>query len=317
MNIWNFIETKLNENKKLFLLVIIDSKGSSPGRQGFKMAVCDDNSLFGSIGGGSMEFNLVEKSRKMLSEGNFNFFTSKQVHKGDSNEGSGMICSGEQTVVFVPLDSKDKDNISLIYDCIAQNKTGILKISQKDYSFIATENVADLQFLYKEKEDGQWLFNEIIGFKSTIYIVGAGHVGFAVSKLFAQLGFKVVIIDNRPDLNMLVDNAYADEKLLVDYSKIDEYIVEGNNSYIVIMTNNHSYDKDVLSHLIRKKVKYLGMMGSKSKVAEIKKLMKEDGFTDEQLNGVYSPIGISIKSETPDEIAVSIAAEIISIKNSK
>ena len=136
-----------------------------------------------------------------------------------------------------------------------------------------------------------------------------------MSKLFSQIGFKVILIDNRPDLEMLTDNLFADVKLVIDYKKIGDYILEGNSSYVIIMTNNHTHDKDVLSLLLRKKVKYLGMMGSKEKVASIKKQLRIGGFTNNEFSHLHAPIGISIKSETPDEIAVSIAAEIIRVKN--
>jgi xanthine dehydrogenase accessory factor len=81
------------------------------------------------------------------------------------------------------------------------------------------------------------------------------------------------------------------------------------------MTNNHKHDIDVLRALIDKKVNYLGLMGSKNKVSRLKKKLKNEGATDDELSRLYAPIGISIHSQTPDEIAISIAAEIINVKN--
>jgi len=316
MNIWNFIENKLSEGKSLYLMIVIETHGSSPGKQGFSMAVSSDDNLKGSIGGGSMEFKLVEKCKKMLAANQQEFFIMRQVHKGNITDGSGMMCSGEQTIAFVPLTASDVQDIVSIATCISKKKTGVFKVNAAGYNFELLEEMPKSQYHCTITNKNVWNYNETIGFKNTVYIVGAGHVGFAVSKLFSQLGFKVVLFDNRPDLNMINENPYADEKMVIDYKNIHDYITEGENIYVIIMTNNHTYDKAVLSLVVRKKVKYLGMMGSKEKVAAIKNQMIDDGFSEKELHHLHAPIGISIRSETPDEIAVSIAAEIIKIKNS-
>jgi len=315
MSIWNFIENKLNEEKSIYLMIVIEIHGSSPGKQGFSMAVCSDGSLNGSIGGGSMEFNLVEQCKKMLAAGEQQSFIKKQIHKGNVEDGSGMMCSGEQTIAFIPLIPSDIQNVVKIASCLEKKETGILELSEKGYSFSRSIESFESQYYCSVTNEEKWKFSEVIGYKNTIYIIGAGHVGFAVSKLFSQLGFKVVLIDNRSNLSMLNDNSFADEKLIVNYDNIGKYICEGENSYVIIMTNNHTHDKDVLSLLLRKKVKYLGMMGSKEKVATIINQIKKDDFADNDFKHLHAPIGISISSETPDEIAISIAAEIIRVKN--
>lgn len=315
MNMWNFIENKLNEQELIYLMVVIESKGSSPGKQGFSMAVCSDGSLSGSIGGGIMEYNLVEECREMFSKNYMELFIKKQVHKDSANEGSGMICSGEQTVAFVPFANSDLKNVVQITSCLNNKKTGIIELSESGYNFSLTEEVNETQYDCSITSENSWKFSEVIGYRNTIYIIGAGHVGYAVSRLFSQLGFNVVLSDNRYDLSMLTDNPHADKKLVVDYNEVGKYISEGNNNYIVIMTNNHSNDEKVLSKVIRKKVAYLGLMGSSKKVVGIKKSMMDHGFKEEEFNHLHSPIGISINSITPTEIAVSIAAEIIKVKN--
>ncbi len=315
MNNWKFTKTKLKENKAVYLMINIQSHGSSPGKQGFSMVVCSDGSLNGSIGGGIMEYNLVEHCKELLSKNQYQNFIKKQVHKGNVTDGSGMICSGKQTVAFIALTPSDLQSVTQITECLNDKKTGILNISPKGYSFDVSNNNTETQYNCTVTDNNNWNYSEVIGFKSTLYIIGAGHVGFAVSKLFSQLGYKVVVFDNRPNLDMLTDNIYADTKLIIDYKNVAQHISESENSYIVIMTNNHTHDQEALSKLIRKKVRYIGLMGSKDKVAGLKKSMSKVGFTNNELNWVHAPIGMSINSKTPDEIAISIAAEIIAVKN--
>lgn len=317
MNIWNYIEDKLSEKNSLYLMIVVDSKGSSPGKPGFSMVVSNDGGLFGSIGGGSMEFKLVEHCRKLLRNSIYNIFVKKQIHNGSTEDSSGMMCSGEQTIAFLPLSAADIQNVKRITSCLNENKTGIFKITGDDYSFTLSEEISESQYFYSKSNNDNWLYNEIIGFKNNIYIIGAGHVGFALSKLFFQLGFKVFLYDNRDNFKMFIDNPYAHKKLIIDYNKTDQYVAKGSNSYVVIMTNNHTQDIEVLRALIGEKVSYLGLMGSKNKVSRLKKMLKNDGVTDDELNRLYAPIGIPIHSQTPDEIAISIAAEIIQVKNSR
>ncbi len=298
-------------------MVNIESNGSSPGQQGFGMAVCSDNSLFGSIGGGSMEHRLVEDCKLMLKTNEQQIFIKKQVHKGNIEEGSGMICSGEQTIAFIPLSPSHINEIAQITSCIDEKKIGIFELSPSGFNFSFSKEIHAVQYQCSITDENNWSYSEVIGFRNTLYIIGAGHVGFAVSKLFSQLGFKVIIIDNRPDLDMLNDNTFADEKLVINYKNVADYITESSNSYVVIMTNNHTHDDEVLSLLVRKNIKYLGLMGSKDKVASLMKSMNNKGFKNDELSWVHSPIGVSINSKTPDEIAISIAAEIIGVKNAK
>ena len=313
MTNWEFIKNKLAENKTLYLMIVTQAKGSSPGKQGFSMALCDDDSLIGSIGGGTMEYNLVEECKILLKEKKQTFFKKNQIHNDKPNN-TGMLCSGEQTVAFIPIDFNNKQLVDNIINCINNNKKGILTISSNTIDFKLTDLTHDNQYQYTEKEKS-WTYNEIIGFKNTIYIIGAGHVGFAVSRLFSQLGFRIILMDNRNDLEMMNNNNYASEKKTVDYNDIHKHVVAGPNNFVVIMTNNHQHDVNVLEKLLRNEFCYIGLMGSRSKIAKFKQSLSEQGFTKNELDKVHAPIGMQINSITPDEIAISIAAEVIKVKN--
>ncbi len=313
MDFWKTILSKLQENKRVYLLCVIDSKGSSPGRIGFKMMVTNDGFLFGSIGGGLMEHNLVEEAKQLLQKGDESILFKQQVHSKNAEENSGLLCSGEQTIVFHPLNSKHINDIQRIIECLIQNNKGSLILSPTLFKF--SSELTDTQFISKIENSEKWIYKEQIAYKNTLYIIGGGHVGFACSKLFHSLDFHIIVFDNRANLNTFDANIYAHEKHIIDYAHIQEYINK-KNSYIAIMTSKYTDDKMILSKLLRNNYKFIGLLSSKSKLKKLYQNLESEGFTKNELEKVYAPIGIPIHSQTPDEIAVSIAAQIIKLKSS-
>ncbi|WP_299214245.1 XdhC/CoxI family protein [uncultured Aquimarina sp.] len=313
MKFWQHLLSKLRDTQNVYVLTVIENIGSSPGRKGFKMLVAEDGFIFGSIGGGVMEFSLVEETKKMLQDGDLKIFLKKQIHQGHKQDGSGMICSGEQTVVFHPLDTNHVSVIEGVLDCLQANAKGTLTLTPRSINF-SNEQQED-KFEYKITSSQDWFYKEYIGFRSTLYIVGGGHVSVAVSELFVTLGFHVVVFDNREHLNTIELNTSAHQKLIIDFNEIADYISEGSESYVAIMTNKYTYDKLVLSKLIRNNYSYIGVLGSTAKLETMWEVLQKEGITTSQLNKIHAPIGLAIKSQTPNEIAVSIAAQVIKIKN--
>jgi xanthine dehydrogenase accessory factor len=315
MEFWQQLLQKLRAKQHVYLLTVIQNLGSSPGRKGFKMLVAQDGFIFGSIGGGIMEFTLVEEIKELLTLKELPIFFRKQLHQGNGKDKSGMICSGEQTVIFHPLNSANILLIKAIINCLQNNQQKTLSLSPKGIELIENRISEKYQTVITSAMD--WNFKELIGFKETLYIVGGGHVGLAVSQLFRQLGFHVVVFDNRDNLNTLEVNNFANEKYVIDYLEIGKHITQGNDSYVAIMTNKYTDDKLVLSKIIRNQHKFIGVLGSKAKLKTMWEVLQKEGVTLDELNEINAPIGLSIKSQTPEEIAVSIAAEIIRVKNEK
>lgn len=313
MKFWKHILSKLLDSQQVYLLTVIQNFGSSPGRKGFKMMVAEDGFIFGSIGGGVMEYNLVEETKLLLKQDVKPILLKKQIHKGNKKDSSGMICSGEQTVVFHPLDKDAIPAIQKLIDCLQSGKKGCLKLTSNSFYF--SDDLMSEKHISEIKSDKEWNFKEQIGFKKILYIIGGGHVGLSLSKLMVELNFNIVVFDNRKNLNTLQSNKYTNDSQVIEYAKIADFIPEGNDSYVAIMTNKYTDDKLVLSKLINKEYKYIGVLGSKSKLKIMWEVLLKEGVSQQQLDTVFAPIGISIKSETTEEIAVSIAAQIIQIKN--
>lgn len=327
----------------VMLLIVAESSGSSPGRQGYKMAIGSDGELMGSIGGGVMEVNLVEQSKKILaetvgredgerpvplaatdgvlqksapnkSERDIAFLKS-QIHQKRSRTPSGMICSGQQTVIFRKLDPDDLPTVEGILQSLTNRERKILAISNT-YIRIA-ENTGDMDFEFQTHSDTQFVFREHLGHKKELFIIGGGHCALALSELMSKMDFYIRLYDDRPELNTLDKNRFVHEKHIIEsYEKIGDIIPSGSNSYVVVMTLGYKSDETVITQLIDKDFKYFGVLGSRAKMATLLKELSKEGIDQARLKQIHTPIGLPINSHTPEEIAVSIAAEIIKVKNS-
>jgi xanthine dehydrogenase accessory factor len=316
MDIWSFIIEHIESKKNIILITVVECKGSSPGRVGFKMAVSSDGSIAGSIGGGVMEYNMVELARKKLIENCSKPFIKRQIHNSEAEfDKSGMICSGEQTQVFTPLSFSDLNIVSSLKETLDKGFSGCLNLSPNHLSFSKEVSIEN-QFSCTINSSEDWQYSERLGFKDTVYIFGAGHISVPLSQILRMLDFRVVVYDNRTQLSTFNSNTFANQKEVVDYNNVGHLVPEGPNSYAAIMTFGHKFDQVVLKQLLPKHLKYLGMIGSKNKVLCIYENLREFGFNDADFARVDSPIGISIKSQTPVEIAISIVAKIIQVRNS-
>jgi xanthine dehydrogenase accessory factor len=132
-----------------------------------------------------------------------------------------------------------------------------------------------------------------------------------------QLGFHVTVFDDRQGLNTWHANTFAQERKTVDYAEMTSHLPSDPELYVVLASVGYRTDDLVLRQLLRNRYKYLGMLGSAEKVRVMFDAMLKDGFSEAELANVHAPIGLAIHSRTPDEIAVSIAAEIIGVKNRK
>jgi xanthine dehydrogenase accessory factor len=349
LELLQFIETHLKQNHRVVLMVVVQSSGSSPGRQGFKMAVAEDGNLFGSIGGGVMEVKLVETAKEFLAMTddealkkyeNSSIFGLYQDHRKNSENSSGMICSGNQRVVFVKINPSELNKIRLFSIALTKYKKGIFSLSDRGL-VIYTPKMTNLSEYFPDEDlpfikedffdkcwaviDGKflvsytfndWGYAEKIGFQNQIYIIGGGHCALALSELMSKLDFHITVFDDRPNLNTIEKNQYAHQvEIIESYEKIGEFIESNESAYVVVMTLGYKFDEIVIRKLFDKNFKYFGVLGSKAKMKTLLKSLENSGFDKERLAKIRTPIGLPIKSQTPAEIAVSIAAEIISVKN--
>ena len=144
-----------------------------------------------------------------------------------------------------------------------------------------------------------------------LIILGAGHVGKALSKIARFSGFKVTVVDDREEYANRDNVPDANETVVIDFEKVLSKVSVDQNTYIVIATRGHNHDLDALKVALGTKARYIGLLGSKRKKALLFKTLKEEGSAQRDVDRIITPVGLSINSVTPEEIAISIMAQII------
>jgi xanthine dehydrogenase accessory factor len=302
---WVHALESLRGGHRTVLVKVVDHSGSVPGVTG-TMAVVSDLGIAGTIGGGAAEKALLERA-KAHKEG------SEIIRFRHTPGEGGTLCSGLQVFAVNLLTSNDVQALQNLVDTISDHRNGTLHLTPEGLRFDAGV-VDEPRFL--EGDDG-WSFSEPIGLLDTLTIIGGGHVSLAFSRVMATLPFRIVLLDNRPELPTMEANTFAHERRVVDYERVADHVPGGDRSWVAIMTYGHIHDRRVLGRLLGRDYAYLGVLGSRAKIHAMFADMRAEGVSSESLSRVRAPVGISIGSHTPEEIAISIAGEIIAVRNGK
>ena len=302
---WTQCLNLLNRYQEFALLIVVDSKGSSPGKAGAKMAIAPDGSCFGTIGGGQIEYDLSAQALALLQQPE----SCSRLFYEQLN-GSGQVCGGMQTVLYYQCTEADLIVLQDIQYAFQHKQAMQLCISPQGLSLNkSSAGVSKVEF--SDSSETGWLYQELIGSQKTAYIIGGGHVSLALSQVLSLLDFEIIIIDQRQGVKTMEDNTYASKKIIVPYADISKCVFEGAQVYVFIMTHSHFTDQQVLVELFNKQLAYLGVLGSKRKI----KVMQNDLIeiiSKQRWQSIHAPMGLAIHSQAPMEIAISIAAELIS-----
>jgi xanthine dehydrogenase accessory factor len=300
---WRFALAALDAEKRAVLVMVVEHSGSVPGVTG-TFTVVTAGGQAGTIGGGAAEHAMVDRAR---------------AHRGGpalvefvhTETGDGTLCNGVQVFSLVPLTRRDRGSVEAIVRALDNHETGTLTLTPAGLKFEpGTPRAASFA-----GADGEWTFTHPIGLLDTLTIIGGGHVALALSRVMATLPFRIVVLDNRAELQTMSDNPHAHLKKTVSYDEIRNHVCDGDRSWVVVMTYGHQHDRRVVENLLGLDVRYLGLMGSAAKVNRLFADMEAAGADPAELARVRAPIGMAIRSHTPEEIAVSVAAEIIGIRN--
>lgn len=310
--------SRLDAGEPAVLCSILADSGSSPRGAGAKMAVLKDGTTCGTIGGGAVELLAAKQALDALERGTSSL-CAFDLSPNQVND-IGMICGGAVTVYFQYFDPQDKpaaDTLRKWLDALENEKAAWLYLALDDSRVqefqIFSAPPADKADLFgaKAKFSGSspMYYTEPVSRPGRVWIFGGGHVGAALVPVLAALDFRVCVFDNRPDF--AVQDRFPEAKKVVcgDYAGLGIDLTK--DDFAVIMTPGHQADYEVLTQVLRTDAAYVGCIGSKKKTARTVERLRDDGFTDADIARLHAPIGLDILAETPAEIAVSIAAELI------
>ncbi|MDD4644374.1 MAG: XdhC/CoxI family protein [Bacteroidales bacterium] len=343
-NIYLQIAGTLPEKSGLVLATVTGTQGSTPQKPGSSALFESSALIAGTVGGGIVESEVQKFAGKCA-------VTKKSVYRtynmdSDVTSGECPVCGGLISILIdaYPLSSRDvfgKMQDSLESGIPGVLITGITPVGDSEVTisrYWATgESDAFLPDQFKETiiQEVQGMLSARTGYQELnlrlpgekvstkfflepvfplprLVIAGAGHVGRALSHAGKLLDFEVIVIDDREEFANPHNLPDADHIILHDITESMREIRKDINTYIVIVTRGHSHDADALRQCIRSEAGYIGMMGSKSKVAKVHDdFIRNNWATEEEWQKVYTPVGLAIGSTTVEEIAVSIAAQLI------
>lgn len=311
---WEFASKHLQNGSAIVLFVVAQATAGSPGRQGFKMVVAANGEMVGTIGGGIMEYKFIEQALSICSDPSARPSAIVQIHNreaGAAEARSGMICSGSQTNIVCPCMPELQALFCDLVEGFAKS-LGVVSISPNGLHF-NREATLDRRAEYCADSANDWIYRERVGPQFTMHIVGGGHVGTALARVMRALDFYVKVYDQRPDLHLMRENVWAHEKVLTRFEDLTALIPSGPDQFVAVVSTSFKSDEAALKALAEKHFAYIGAMGSTTKIQQIVAALDQNGagtFKD-----LRAPIGLPICSHTVEEIAVSIAAQVIEVKN--
>ncbi len=289
------------------LVTIVESAGSSPRGAGAMMLVGESGRLLGTIGGGAVEQQTEQLAREMLAEHAQAVLRQYEL-RGGAPEDVGMVCGGNVTVLLQRIPGTDADWQKLagqVVDRIAAKQPGWLAFALNG----AVPKLCDTGASGAVLTEDDFILPLPIGERAIIF--GGGHCAQALAPLLTTVGFRVTVMDCRPEYANSELFPCAEKIICADYTDLDAVLTIRPDDYLVVMTNGHSYDFVVQEQVLRRHFAYIGVIGSRSKTAAVNARLRERGVPEEAIQRVHTPIGTAIKAVTPAEIAVSIAGEMI------
>ena len=295
-----------------YLIALIESEGSTPRSSGAYMLVNKNGWVAGTVGGGGMEYAAVQEARKKLEEGEAKSFQKRF----DLTTAAGMACGGYCSLQFCYLPAQKETEILaeyVLYKLEGRYPWWLL-LPMGEGSIL----VEDFLPLKKHQGfydlDGKEYYAEQYNYDGRVFVFGAGHVARELVPLLSHLGFKCVVLDDREEFADPAVFPTAHKVLQVDYTKLEGIVKPNCKDYAVVMTRGHVHDANCERFLLTTPVPYIGVMGSKNKAKLARETLLAEGYTEAQLARITTPIGLDIGSETPAEIAVSIAAQLIQVR---
>ena len=336
----------LHSGKSGVLATVVRTKGSTPQKSGAMLLVREDGSGVGTRGGGCVEGDIWFAAKEILRRGGGpefkDYFLNEDIAARD-----GLVCGGTMYFYLEPV-RKEEDFVPIGDELINAYEggepvglatvvnvakggtnlgaklllrldgttTGTLGYPALDAKAIElAAQVAEVGNIESFiTDDGTEVFVEGFTTPPTLIMVGGGHVGKATADLAHNLGYRVYVVDDRPEFANPERFPYAEQTVVASYENWPEHLDINVNTFIVAATRGHRYDDLALESALTTRARYIGLLGSRRKTLMIYQRLVSQGVSVDRLKQVHAPIGLNIGGLTPEELAVSIMSEIIMVR---
>lgn len=319
LSVWRSLLAELTAGRPAALVAVVAHRGSSPGRTGWLMAVGADGWLGGTTGGGPAEREVVRAAVALLARRTSTPQFVTQTHRSDAGTASGLICGGEQRLVLAPLAASTVRDITSLVELLVRGEAASWQLRPDGWNLLAglddrgpepstttPDGWRPLAGSPPPAFDdlgvwpGDWSYRQRSGPTHRVYLVGAGHVGAALARVLVPLGFGVTVVDDRPGAAARL-SGLAHRTVELPYPRLAELVRPG--SYVAVVAYDDEQSRTALAALAEVPLGYLGVLGSRARLAELPS------------PGPRAPMGLPIGSHTPEEIAISVAAELVSLRS--
>ena len=323
------------------MALVLKAEGSTPRKAGVKAVIDKAGTIWGTLGGGQVEAEAQRRAVEACKSKHPVVFDLNLY--GADRADDDPICGGTMRILIDPTAAKDRASYAKVAEAIVQRQRGVMLtiargvehmevqsqwFQEKDIplnaAFPGTDNIRsclarEMPQLFTESSEDPKVFTEVLVEpvipKPLLVIAGGGHVGQALALQASLVGFDITVIDDRAEFTDPALFPEGTKTLDGDIPKLITAQPIGGDTYIVIVTRGHKLDAESLEACIHTLAAYIGMIGSKRKVALIRKnFIESDIATEEEFDRVHAPIGLDIGAVTVPEIAASITAELISIR---
>lgn len=336
----------VKEGKQTALATVVHLEGSSYRRPGARMLITEEGLLIGAISGGCLEGDALRKALLVMHEKKSKLVTYDTMDDDDAKFGVGLGCNGIIQVLIEPIDAADPNNplvflkavnekrqksvLVTLFDlnnkknpqpgtCLLINEEGVVidnvPVIKDQLLSDAKQSLANQQTSFKNyvsENNDLTAFIEVMKPPAWLVIIGAGNDVIPVVQMAEVLGWETTVIDGRANYATRERFTAACQVLVSKPEEALEKIAIDDLTFFLLMTHNYNYDQAMLKQLLQLNVSYIGMLGPKKKKERILNELKEEGlhFSEKQLSVLHSPVGLDLGAETPEEIALSIIAEI-------
>ncbi|MCL1463229.1 XdhC family protein [Argonema galeatum] len=327
------------QQTSIVLATVTSIKGSVPREVGAKMIVCSDNSIIGTIGGGAGEAKVIRKALEVLETGEKQF-VEIDLSGAPHRETQG-VCGGTMQVWLERWTTANLSLVDRIIDILSAGNSTILvtPFDQElppylEININENERATNLHQDRPNPPDPPSLqgkggvllpspcrrgvggevkssFREVLLPPPTLLIIGAGHVAVPLAQIAHTIGFNIIIQDDRAEF--ATKERFPQASAILPFP-ITDYQLPTENLYVALVTRGMQHDLAALRILLKLKVKYIGAIGSLKRIRLVQQELQQEGYPESALKSIYAPIGLDIGALTPEEIAVSICAELIKVR---